>query len=154
MGAQEHFAATFWVPLAEIRIGERRRLCVSAAKIERYRYWLEAGREAPPVRLVRQRDGFVVRDGRHRISAARAAGHTLIEATIQRIAEMVWAVARAARLSPSHGDAAQPAEHLACTEEERVRLPPSPLQASVVSTASTRPLYGRGAGSTPAGGSF
>jgi hypothetical protein len=29
-----------------------------------------------------------------------------------------------------------------------------PLQASVVSTASTRPLYGRGAGSTPAGGSF
>jgi hypothetical protein len=27
-------------------------------------------------------------------------------------------------------------------------------RASVVSTASTRPLYGRGAGSTPAGGSF
>src|SRR3954462_2808876 len=36
-----------------------------------------------------------------------------------------------------------------------VRLRPSPLTlASVVSTASTRPLYGRGAGSTPAGGSF
>ena len=35
-----------------------------------------------------------------------------------------------------------------------VRLRPSPLDASVVSTASTRPLYGRGAGSTPAGGSF
>ena len=28
------------------------------------------------------------------------------------------------------------------------------INASVVSTASTRPLYGRGAGSTPAGGSF
>ena len=35
----------------------------------------------------------------------------------------------------------------------RVRLPPSPSNASVVSTASTRPLYGRGAGSNPAGGS-
>jgi hypothetical protein len=35
-----------------------------------------------------------------------------------------------------------------------VRLRPSPSLASVVSTASTRPLYGRGAGSTPAGGSF
>ena len=35
-----------------------------------------------------------------------------------------------------------------------VRLRPSPPRASVVSTASTRPLYGRGAGSTPAGGSF
>ena len=34
-----------------------------------------------------------------------------------------------------------------------VRFPPSPPHASVVSTASTRPLYGRGAGSTPAGGS-
>ena len=35
-----------------------------------------------------------------------------------------------------------------------VRVPRAPFQASVVSTASTRPLYGRGAGSTPAGGSF
>ena len=34
-----------------------------------------------------------------------------------------------------------------------VRLRPSPLFASVVSTASTRPLYGRGVGSIPAGGS-
>src|SRR5215211_5075752 len=34
-----------------------------------------------------------------------------------------------------------------------VQLRPSPPCASVVSTASTRPLYGRGAGSTPAGGS-
>src|SRR3954447_26836501 len=36
----------------------------------------------------------------------------------------------------------------------RVRIPPAPLHASVVSTASTRPLYGRGAGSIPAGGSL
>ena len=49
------------------------------------------------------------------------------------------------------GDEALVAERLACTEEERVRLPPSP-SASVVFNGSTRPLYGRGAGSTPAGG--
>ena len=37
----------------------------------------------------------------------------------------------------------------------RCRFDPDRLHfASVVSTASTRPLYGRGAGSTPAGGSF
>jgi hypothetical protein len=63
--------------------------------------------------------------------------------------------ARAAVVRPTRphhsGDEALVAERLACTEEGRVRLPPSPL-ASVVSTASTRPLYGRGAGSTPAGG--
>jgi hypothetical protein len=40
------------------------------------------------------------------------------------------------------------------TRQMSVRLRPSPPFASVVSTASTRPLYGRGAGSTPAGGSF
>jgi hypothetical protein len=62
------------------------------------------------------------------------------------------------RLHPSasnddrRGDEVLQEEHLACTEEERVRLPPSPPFASVVSTASTRPLYGRGVGSTPAGG--
>jgi hypothetical protein len=57
-------------------------------------------------------------------------------------------------LDAAPGDVAPVAERLACTEEVRVRLPPSPLHASVVSTASTRPLYGRGAGSIPAGGSL
>ncbi len=56
---------------------------VSAATVERYRTWLEDGREAPPVRLVRHGDAFLVRDGRHRIAAARAAGHTLIEAEVR-----------------------------------------------------------------------
>ena len=51
------------------------------------------------------------------------------------------------------GDVAQLAEHLACTEVD-VGSSPTVSTASVVSTASTRPLYGRGAGSTPAGGSF
>ena len=40
------------------------------------------------------------------------------------------------------------------TERGRRGRPSGSTQASVVSTASTRPLYGRGAGSTPAGGSF
>src|SRR5205814_8294549 len=43
---------------------------------------------------------------------------------------------------------------LACNEEDVGSTPTVSTFASVVSTASTRPLYGRGAGSTPAGGSF
>jgi ParB-like chromosome segregation protein Spo0J len=53
------------------------------ATIELYRQWLERGRLAPPVRLIRDGDMFVVRDGRHRIAAARAAGHTMIEAEVR-----------------------------------------------------------------------
>jgi hypothetical protein len=44
---------------------------------------LEQGREAPPVRLIRDRDAFLVEDGRHRIDAALAAGHTVIEADVR-----------------------------------------------------------------------
>ena len=52
------------------------------------------------------------------------------------------------------GDVAQPDERLACNEEDVGSTPTvSTLFASVVSTASTRPLYGRGVGSNPAGGS-
>ena len=52
--------------------------------VERYREWLEQGREAPPVRLAHDGDGFVVRDGRHRVAAAVAAGHAVIEARVER----------------------------------------------------------------------
>ena len=55
----------------------------TAAKIERYRVWLEEGREPPPVRLTRAGETFYVRDGRHRITAARVAGHVLIEAEVR-----------------------------------------------------------------------
>jgi hypothetical protein len=71
---------TVWVPLAQVRISERRRRSVSQATVERYRQWLELGREAPPVRLARQGDVFVVRDGRHRVAAALAAGHAAVVA--------------------------------------------------------------------------
>src|SRR5256885_17058964 len=74
-----------WVPLAQVRISERRARGISAPIVERYRQWLEQGREAPPVRLVRDGDGFVVRDGRHRVAAALAAGHTPIAAEIRRV---------------------------------------------------------------------
>ena len=112
------------------------------------------------MRLARQGDAFVVRDGRHRVAAALAAGHRFIEAEVRPIARLIRRLSAIAR-SPSggrrrseRGDEVLPEEHLACTEEEWVRLPPSPsVHASVVSTASTRLLYGRGAGSTPAGGS-
>ena len=63
------------------------------------------------------------------------------------------------RLHPSaprlfdQGDVAQPDERLACNEEDVGSTPTVSTFASVVSTASTRPLYGRGVGSNPAGGS-
>ena len=45
--------------------------------------WLEEGREPPPVRLTRAGETLYVRDGRHRITAARLAGHALIEAEVR-----------------------------------------------------------------------
>ena len=45
--------------------------------------WLEEGREPPAVRLTRAGETFYVRDGRHRITAARVAGHVLIEAEVR-----------------------------------------------------------------------
>ena len=83
--------ATIWAPLAHIRISTRGRRSISAAKVEQFRQWLEQGRDPPPVRLARLGDIYVVRDGRHRIAAALAAGHVLIEAELQRIAAMARA---------------------------------------------------------------
>ena len=54
------------------------------AKIELYLEWLEEGREPPPVRLARAGHILYVRDGRHRITAALVAGHTVIEADVRR----------------------------------------------------------------------
>jgi hypothetical protein len=36
----------------------------------------------PPVQLVQTANGYVVRDGNHRVSVARAFGHTIVEAEI------------------------------------------------------------------------
>jgi hypothetical protein len=123
---------TIWVPLAQVRISERRRRSISQATVERYRQWLEQGREAPAVRLARQGDVYVVRDGRHRVAAALAAGHAVVKAELRRIAGMARAAVRRRSTTPrpfyaTPGDEALTAERLACTEEERVRLPPSPL---------------------------
>ena len=94
---------TIWAPLGDLRVSDRRARGVSAAKVERYREWLEQGRVAPPVRLVRDGDGFVVRDGRHRVFAAIAAGHAVIEAELQRrIAVLIRrTVRRVTAASPS-----------------------------------------------------
>jgi len=149
MGAYQCSTATIWAPLAEIRINERTTRSLSAATVKRYRQWLEQGREAPPVSLALLGDAFVVRDGRHRVAAALTAGHTVIEAEVRRIAGLCqwvmvgarrwrrllsnsWARAAArrrssqARIRNTPGDEALTAERLACTEEEWVRLPPSP----------------------------
>jgi hypothetical protein len=82
----ERHDAEIWVPLAQIRISTRRRRGLSSATVERYREWLEQGREAPAVRLARDGDGFVIRDGRHRVAAALAAGHAVVKAELRRIA--------------------------------------------------------------------
>ncbi|MET0560892.1 MAG: hypothetical protein ABW012_04620 [Gaiellaceae bacterium] len=76
---------TIWASLDEIRIRERTVARLSAATVAQYRLWLEQGREAPPVRLARAGDAFVVRDGRHRVAAALAAGHAVIEAEVRPI---------------------------------------------------------------------
>ena len=70
---------------------------------------------------------------------------------------LTWGRSMRSAIAPAAGSGRLPARHKTRYEKRgktRVRIPPAPLQASVVSTASTRPLYGRGAGSTPAGGSF
>ena len=72
-------AHTISAPLAEIAMGDRARRSLSAATIERYRGWLEQGRGAPAIRIARVGDVYVVRDGRHRVAAALAAGHRFIE---------------------------------------------------------------------------
>jgi len=54
MGKNNRNTATIWAPLAEVRISERRRRSINQATVERYRQWLEQGREAPPVRLARE----------------------------------------------------------------------------------------------------
>jgi hypothetical protein len=187
MNKNERFTTTIWAPLVQIRISDRRRRCISQATVERYREWLEQGREAPPVHLARQGEVYVVRDGRHRIAAALAAGHTVVEAVLQRMTEMLglicrhpsisferWGRSSDGRVPRLHrgGAGSTPAvsaDHSPlwgrsmrfgdCTRpglmryggKTRVRIPSGSIFASVVSTASTRPLYGRGAGSTPAG---
>ena len=98
-------AQTIWARLEDVRISDGRARAVNAAKVERYREWLEQGRIAPPVQLARLGDGFVVRDGRHRVAAALAAGHAVIEAELHRwIAALLGRAVRrlaAARPSPS-----------------------------------------------------
>jgi hypothetical protein len=81
MGKHTH---TIWARLDDIRVSDRRARAINVAKVARYREWLEQGRVAPPVRLARNGEFFVVRDGRHRVAAALAAGHAVIEAELHR----------------------------------------------------------------------
>src|SRR5262245_45684724 len=98
MREYRHRAST-WVLLADVRMSERRLMGLSARKVELNRQWLEDGRHAPPVRLARDGNGFVVHDGRHRVAAALAAGHVGIEAVLRRLLGMrLWW--RSASLAP------------------------------------------------------
>jgi hypothetical protein len=185
---------TVWAPLAEIAISERTLRSLSAATVERYRAWLEQGREAPAIRIAQAGDVYVVRDGRHRVAAALAAGHRFIEAKVQPIVGLLQRLGRSARsllggaspaaqttgmrffwknasLAPRRSGFDPRRLHSLCarleadarlrSREHLKRAASQPgrgalrtASASVVSTASTRLLYGRSAGSNPAGGSF
>ena len=93
--------ATIWVPLAEVQISNRSRRNIDQPTVERYRRWLEQGLDPPPVRLARYGDAYPVRDGRHRVAAALAAGHAAVEAVLERIAG--WLGWRSARRSSHPG---------------------------------------------------
>jgi ParB-like chromosome segregation protein Spo0J len=88
MSKNKQLTVPITVPLDQIRISERRRRGLSVSTVERYRQWLEQGREAPPVRLIRLGDGFVVQDGRHRVVAAHAAGQLEIDAEVTALARL------------------------------------------------------------------
>jgi hypothetical protein len=81
--------STIWAPLAEIRVSERAARRLSTATVELYRLRLEQGRQAPPIRIARVGDCYEVRDGRHRVAAARAAGHGYIEAELWPLARLL-----------------------------------------------------------------
>jgi hypothetical protein len=181
-----------WVALADIRISERGRRNISASTVERYRRWLEQGREPPPVRLRRGGDGFLGagrpaprgrRTGRgprlHRggrstrktirsmlASAAGAdSGGRALGAPLACTERGAGSIPAVSTVGPQHevGDCTRgrapgswvlPVKPAQRAREDEGSNPFGSTIASVVSTASTRPLYGRGAGSTPAGGSF
>ena len=90
---------TIWAPLAEIAISERALRSLSATTVERYRGWLEQGREAPAIRIAPVGQVYVVRDGRHRVAAAIAAGHRFIEAEVRPIARRLIRLGSIARRS-------------------------------------------------------
>ncbi len=129
MNRDEH--ETIWASLDDIRVGERTVSSLSPATIDLYRMWLEEGLEAPPVWLARQGEGFVVRDGRHRIAAALAAGHRFIEAQVRPIARLRFRVGLDAFLRAASPAARTPGtrsgECLSLAPSRAwVRFPPSP----------------------------
>jgi hypothetical protein len=88
---------TIWAPLAEIAISDRTLRSLSGRTVEQYRGWLEHGREAPAIRVARVGDVYVVRDGRHRVAAALAAGHRFIEAEVRPIVRWLHRLAQITR---------------------------------------------------------
>jgi hypothetical protein len=70
-GRSQDFDHEFW-PITE----HTRDRWVSIARV------VGAGKTLPPVQLTRSASGYVVRDGHHRISVARAFGQEVIEAEV------------------------------------------------------------------------
>jgi hypothetical protein len=70
-GRSDDFDDQFW-PLAEH--SQDRWLSIAMA--------MGTGKPLPPVQLIRSDNGYVVRDGHHRLSVARAFGQEVIEAEV------------------------------------------------------------------------
>lgn len=70
-GRSHDFDAQFW-PLKEHNRDRWVNIAIAMA----------SGKPLPPVELIHTADGYVVRDGHHRLSVARAFGRVVIEAEI------------------------------------------------------------------------
>ena len=102
---------TIWASLDEIRIGERTVARLSTATVELVPRVARAGSRGTAGATRTPGDAFVVRDGRHRVAAALAAGHTVIEAEVRpigriRVVDRSWIASRSsggsARAARSH----------------------------------------------------
>ena len=55
---------------------------LNQTKIKRYARWMVNGKQAPPIKVLKQYGLFYVQDGHHRVAAARLANLKTIEAEV------------------------------------------------------------------------
>lgn len=72
--------------MESLRCTKKKRRGICPHRIETLRMALEMGEDIPPIRVNYMGDGtFTVKDGRHRISAHKAAGMSQIWAIVENI---------------------------------------------------------------------
>jgi hypothetical protein len=74
------------LPMELLRCTKKKRRGICEHRIEELRIALEMGEDIPPIRVNLMEDGtFVVKDGRHRLAAHKAAYMTQIWAIVENI---------------------------------------------------------------------